>query len=130
LGYYPVTGWGWQRDGEQYVFDLFRGKQIHTTELIESPLEGGNNIKLLELTYIYVGILNYYDLLISKLFRGDTVDIDDCLMLVKQKKEEIDIDIFRKRFLEAARYDISEKRDKETLEYFISVLKKENLYEE
>jgi hypothetical protein len=129
VGYHAVTGWGWQKEGEQYVFDLFRGKSIHTTELLESPLREGNNTKILELSHLYVGVLNYYDLLISKLFRGDTVDITDSLALVKQKKEEIDIKVFEERYLEAAKYDVSEEKCKKTLEYFMNLLKEENIHE-
>ncbi|MGB3057664.1 MAG: hypothetical protein WBC16_05865, partial [Candidatus Omnitrophota bacterium] len=57
VGYHAVTGWGWQKEGEQYIFDLFRGKSIHTTELLESPLKKGNNTKILELSHLYVGVL-------------------------------------------------------------------------
>ncbi|MGB2630966.1 MAG: DUF6036 family nucleotidyltransferase [Candidatus Omnitrophota bacterium] len=128
VGYHAVTGWGWQKEGEQYIFDLFRGKSIHTTELLESPLKKGNNTKILELSHLYVGVLNYYDLLISKLFRGDTVDITDSLALVKQKKEEIDIKIFEERYLEAAKYDVSEEKCRKTLEHFMNLLKEENIH--
>ena len=69
LGYKPVRGPGWQKENG-FIFDLFRGKQIHTTELLESPLKEGNNIFLKEFSHIYLGVLNYYDLITSKLFRG------------------------------------------------------------
>ncbi len=129
IGYYPITGWGWQREGEEYIFDLFRENRIHTTALLESPLQEGNNTALFELTHLYVGILNHSDLLISKLFRGDSVDIDDCLMLIKQKREEIDIDRFKERFLESAKYDNNEEKQNKTLKYFLNILKKEHIYE-
>ncbi|MDP8258897.1 MAG: hypothetical protein P9L90_05700 [Candidatus Aadella gelida] len=128
IGYYPIGGWGWQREGEEYIFDLFRGNNIHTTELLESPLKEGNNTALFELTHLYVGILNHYDLLISKLFRGDSVDIDDCLMLVKLKREEIDISIFKKRFIGAAKYDHNEEKQNKTLRSFLKILEKENIH--
>jgi hypothetical protein len=73
LGYKQVRGNGWARGGG-FVFDLFKGKSIHTTDLLESPLEDGGNYKIKEFSYIYLGVLNYYDLIISKLFRGDSVD--------------------------------------------------------
>jgi len=44
LGYKPATGMGLKRDDEPYVFDLFCGNKIHTTELLESPLEEKNHI--------------------------------------------------------------------------------------
>ena len=45
LGYKSASGWGWAR-GDGFIFDLFRGKFIHTTELLESPLDKDNNIKM------------------------------------------------------------------------------------
>jgi len=83
LGYQPTSGYGWQRPGEAFIFDLFRGKRVHTTELLESPLEKKNHTLIKELAHIYVGVLNPYDLIVSKLFRGTTVDVDDCLILRK-----------------------------------------------
>lgn len=58
LGYKPITGVGWARD-EGFVFDLFKGNKIHTTQLLESPLDKGNNIPVKEFNHIYLGVLNY-----------------------------------------------------------------------
>ena len=124
LGYKSVSGAGWARD-DGFTFDLFRGKSIHTTELLESPLDKGNNIPVKEFSYIYLGVLNYYDLLISKIFRGTSVDMDDCRMLMKAKRAQIDIDMFSRRFNETASYDVSEDKVNNNLEHFMRLLKKE-----
>ena len=84
LGYKPVSGYGWSRS-DKFVYDLFAGNRIHTTELLESPLKNNNNIPFDEYTYIYLGILNFYDLIISKIFRGTDADFEDCFMLIKTK---------------------------------------------
>jgi hypothetical protein len=84
---------------------------------------------LKEFSHIYLGILNYYDIIIAKLFRGMQVDIDDCLSLVKNKVEEIDINILQKRFLETSSYDVSEDRVNKHLEYFLEIIGKERIYE-
>ena len=76
LGYKSASGWGWER-GDGFIFDLFRGKAIHSTELLESPLEKGNHILVKEFDRIYLGVLNYYDIVISKLFRATAIDIDE-----------------------------------------------------
>lgn len=90
LGYKPASGSGWtKQDG--FVFELFRGKFVHTTELLESPLNKRNNIPIKEFSYIYLGVLNYYDLIITKLFRAATIDIDDCLSLVRAQRQSIDL---------------------------------------
>ncbi len=125
LGYKSVSGSGLRR-GDDFVFDLFRGPRVHTTDLLESPLEPKNHILIKEFSYIYLGVLNYYDLLISKLFRGATADMDDCLALISHKGKEIDLELFEKRFRETASYDISEERIMKNLEYFLRLIRKRN----
>ena len=124
LGYKPVTGSGWAR-GDGFIFELFRGKRVHTTELLESPLKKGNHILIKEFNHIYLGVLNHYDLIISKLFRGETIDIEDCLALIRGKKKEIDLKLLVERFRETASFDISEKRINKNLDYFLNRLRKE-----
>ncbi|MBF0493807.1 MAG: hypothetical protein HQL28_01590 [Candidatus Omnitrophica bacterium] len=126
LGYKSASGSGLARD-DGFVFDLFPGKRVHTTELLVSPLDDGNNIPVKEFSQIYVGILNYYDLLISKLFRGTSIDIEDCLALVRRKRTEIDMERFIGRFNETASYDVSEDKARGNLEYFKKILRKEKL---
>ena len=88
IGYRRITTYGWST-GDKFIFDLYLGKRIHTTELLESPLKKGNHILIKEYKNIYLGILNHLDIIISKLFRGNTVDYEDCSALLKAKKTEI-----------------------------------------
>ena len=129
LGYESKTSYGWSRKGEIFVFDFFRGNRIHTTELLESPLKKGRNIELVELSKIYVGILIYEDLIASKLMRGSSVDFEDCLLLVKAKKEEINIPQLRDHFYELAGYDVAAARIKGHWDSFEKKLRKEGLYD-
>jgi hypothetical protein len=123
LGYKQVTGVGWVgKSGFQ--FDLFVGNKIHTTELLESPLETGNHIPLKEFSRIYLGVLNYYDLIISKLFRGTPVDIDDCLALIRAKRDEISMAKFESRFRETANYEVSKEKVLSNLKHFLERLGK------
>jgi len=122
LGYKAVTGSGWRR-GDGFIFEFFRGKTVHTTELLESPLDNRNHSLIKELSYIYLGVLNYYDLIISKLFRGSSVDIEDCLALIKAKKKDIDLKLLEKRFRETASFDVSEDRVNKNLEHFLRIIK-------
>ncbi len=128
LGYRQTTGSGWQRKDDLFIFDLFPGKRIHTTELIESPLKEGMHKLLQEYSHLYIGVLNDYDLIVSKLFRGSAVDFDDCLMLAKAHKNTIDIKRLEHHCRELAKYDISENRILKSLEAFIDLLKKEKKY--
>jgi len=54
LDYKQVTGSGWKRTGEDFQFDLFRGKRIHTTELLDSPLRDGRHSILMEFSHLYI----------------------------------------------------------------------------
>ena len=123
LGYKPVTGLGWSRD-DGFIFDFFKGKIIHTTELLESPLDNKNHILAEELDRVYLGILNYYDLVISKLFRGTNVDFGDCFLLIKAKRKEIDLKLLKERFRETASFDVSTKVGKrDCIKNFESLIK-------
>lgn len=123
LGYEPKTGHGWGRD-DGFIFDLFSGNRIFTTELLESPLKEGNHTLVREFANIYVGVLNYYDLIISKVFRSSTTDLEDCLALIRVKGNEIDINRVRDRFYETSSYDVADEKNRRNLEYFMAFLKK------
>jgi|SRR3989338_3180374 len=125
LGYRPMTGSGWQRPTEAFIFDLFKGKRVHTTELLGSPLEKNNHLLIKELSHIYLGVLNTYDLMTSKLFRGTSVDVEDCLTLFRAKRNEIDLDVLKERYIETAKYDVAEGRLIKNWDYFEGVFKKE-----
>jgi len=128
LGYKNTSGAGWSRDDEEYTFDLFKGNKVHTTELLQSPLEKGKNILLKEFTYIYIGILNYYDIIISKLFRGTSVDFEDCLSLVKFKRKDINLEVLKESFLETSLHEIAQERVNKNLDSFIRLIVKEGIY--
>lgn len=126
LGYHSASGWGWARD-DGFIFDLFRGKAVHTTELLDSPLEKDRHILIKEFSYIYLGVLNYADLIISKISRAASVDIEDCLALIKSKRKEIEFKYLKERFAETAGYDISRDNMMKNWEHFVRMLKKEGL---
>ena len=110
VGYEEKSGYGFSRQDEPYVFDLFPGKRIHTTELLQSPLDDGRHGVVQQFRWLYVGVLNPYDLIVSKLFRGSAVDFEDCAMLVRAHRDTIDISKLEKHFYEMAAYDIAEER--------------------
>ncbi len=103
---------------------------MHTTELLDSPLEEKNHILVKEFSMIYLGVLNYYDIIISKLFRATTVDIDDCLQLIKAKKEEISFKYLESRFKETASFDVSQANVLKNFEHFVRIIKKEGILDE
>jgi len=123
LGYQNASGAGWATD-KGFIFDLYPGKKIFMTELMDSPLKNGNNIPLKEFEYIYLGVLNFYDLITSKIFRYSTVDIDDCLALFRAKEAEIDIKKLKERFYETSSLDVSDEKNKKHFTHFLSTLQK------
>ncbi|MFU8857314.1 MAG: hypothetical protein ACNA8S_09965 [Deferrisomatales bacterium] len=127
LGYESVSGPGWARRDERYQFDLFRGNRIHTTELLESPLVEGRHQFFHEFSRIYIGILNYYDLISSKLMRGTPVDFDDCAMLYSSRSSDIDLPRLHDHFLELISYDISEDRLRPNIGIFMERIKEGNV---
>lgn len=127
VGYKSASGAGLSR-GDAFIFEFFKGKKIHTTELLESPLDIDNHIIIKEFKFIYLGALNNYDLIISKIFRGTGVDVDDCLALFKAKKNDIDMKILEKRFHQTALFDVSEEKVNKNFLYFLNIIKKEGLY--
>jgi hypothetical protein len=109
LGYRRRTGTGWSRR-DDYLFDLFLGKKVYTTELLESPLEEGNHIPIRPCGKILVSALNDYDLIITKMFRGTSVDIEDCLALIRARGKAFDLDRLDGRYRETAQYDLNPDR--------------------
>jgi len=129
LGYKQATGSGWKRQGEGFQFDIYRGNRIHTTDLQNSPLEEGRHSILMEFSHLYIGILNDYDLISSKLMRGTRVDFEDCLSLVEARREEIDIEKLIHHFHEMVNYDVGEYRLKPNIDHFLVLLREKGLYD-
>jgi hypothetical protein len=129
LGYKQATGSGWKRDGENFQFDIFRGNRIHTTELLDSPLEEGRHSILMEFSHLYIGILNDYDLISSKLMRGTRVDFEDCLRLAEARREEIDIERLKHHFHEMVSYDVAEDRLRPNINHFLVLLREKVFYD-
>lgn len=126
MGYRRSSQFGWKKD-EGFIFDLYPDNTVYCTELIESPLAAGNQMPFKEFARISVGILNYYDILITKLFRSSAIDIEDCLGLLKTAKKEIELKVFEKRFRMTAAYDVSEDKYLKNMEHFLKILKREGL---
>lgn len=129
MGYEKVTQSGWQRKGEIFQFDIFPGNNIHTTGLLSSPLEEGRHSLLKEYSRLYIGILNEYDLICSKLMRGTRVDFEDCLHLAEARISSIDVDFLVEHFNEMIKYDIAEERLKPHIAHFVDLLRERGLYE-
>jgi hypothetical protein len=123
-GYKLATQYGWNREGEAILFDLYPGKRVYTTELLTSPLDHGGCRKWKTWEKIFVGTLNPVDLIISKMFRGTETDIQDCLLLLV--KDRIDLKKLDRRYRETAQYEINETKVLRNLEILFMRLRKED----
>jgi len=126
LGYKRVTHYGWAKE-KGFIFDLFKGKTVYTTELLDSPLNEGNNILIKEFSRIYLCALNTYDLIITKIFRGTEVDTEDRLALIRAKKKDIVFGRLKERFRETATYEIRPDKVNRNFDLFLTRLAKEGL---
>ena len=59
--------------------------------------------------------------------RGSTVDFEDCLMLMKSKRHNIDIKRLVSHYHELASYDIAEARIAVHIDRFIELLEEEKI---
>ena len=88
-----------------FLYQFWTGNRVFTTELLDSPLEPDKNIPIKEWGHIYLGALNLQDLIITKMFRGTQVDLDDCLAVFSASK--MDPEAILERYAEAAKYDLN-----------------------
>jgi hypothetical protein len=116
------------RQGEDFRFDIFSGNRIHTTELLDSPLDEGRHSALMEFSHLFIGILNDYDLIASKLMRGTRVDFDDCVSLAEAHQATLDIQKLVRHFIDLVRYDVAEHRLRPHIDHFLDLLKERGLY--
>jgi len=126
IGYKKIHSTRWAGK-DMFVFDLYPGKTIFQTELLESPLKKGNSTVLHEFKYISLGVLNCYDLIISKIFRCSSVDMEDCLILIKNRKNDIYFKKLKDRYYETSSYSVSDEQNKRNFELFQKYLKKKEV---
>ena len=122
-GYRRETQYGWKREAETILFDLYLGKKVYVTELLTSPLIRGGSRLWRRWSKIEISILNPLDLIISKMFRGTEVDIQDSLLLLA--RESVDLKKLQKRYRETACYDIGEGKVLRNLELLLKRLERE-----
>jgi hypothetical protein len=122
IGYSRTTENGWRTE-DIFIFDIYRGNCVHTTELLDSPLQKGNHTVVQNLSRIQLSVLNDYDLIITKLFRGTAVDFEDCTALAKGRQGMLDLHKLKERFRETASYALGEGRINKNLDIFLERLK-------
>jgi hypothetical protein len=103
---YSEKGGGWAHpDDPLFLYQFWCGKRVFTTELLDSPLDAGKHIVIKEWPHIYLGALNLIDLIITKMFRGTGLDVDDCITVFETG--QVNAEELFERYSEAARYDLN-----------------------
>jgi hypothetical protein len=122
LGYQEKGGGLAHPDDPYFLYQFWQGNRVFTTDLLDSPLEPERNIPIKRWRHIYVGALNIVDLIITKMFRGTELDIEDCV--AAYAVSNVDPSRLLNRYLEAAKYDLNPEKVHQNL-----ILLLEDLYE-
>jgi hypothetical protein len=125
LGYEEKSGGLAHPDDPYFLYQFWAGNRVFTTELLDSPLEPGNNITIKKWRHVYLGALNLMDLIITKMFRGTQADIDDCVSAFAAY--EIDPERLLDRYAEAAKYDLNPDRMMRNFIYLVEALFKKKM---
>ena len=103
---YTEKGGGWAHpDDPLFLYQLWPGSRVFTTDLLDSPLEKEKHIPIKEWRHIYLGALNLLDLIITKVFRGTSVDMDDCITVFGTGG--VDPEELLDRYVKTASYDLN-----------------------
>jgi len=108
LGYEEKGGGLAHPDDPYFLYQFWVGNRVFTTDLLDPPLDPGKNIPIKKWRHIYLGALNLQDLIITKMFRGMQVDVDDCVAVFAIS--EIDPEELLKRYAETAKYDLNPEK--------------------
>jgi len=130
MGYHEsekVNGWEHPED-PSFVFQFWPGNRVFTTGLLDSPLEKGKHILIKRYRHIYLGALNLIDLIITKMFRGTSTDLEDCVMIFRIG--EVSPDDLCQRYSETASYDVNPSRMMQHLTSLLEELSSRQLVNE
>lgn len=120
-GYSKTGGYGYSHPNKPLIFDLFRGQEIFSTGLLDPIQEEGNHTVIKKYKKITLACINPDDLVISKMFRGHKVDVDDCMAVLA--KMPVNITALANRYLETASYYHNPDTCRKNLSYLITDMK-------
>ena len=119
-GYERRTGYGYKHPKEPWIFDLFIGQTIFQTELLDPIHESANHRVIKAYDHLILACLNSEDLIISKMFRGTLVDVQDSVLLIEE--EHLDLGSLGIRYVETASYYHNPEKCKKNMGYLIAEL--------
>ena len=125
LGYRQATGYGYKHPNRPWLFDLFKGQTVFQTELLDPIHQPGNHRLVRNFKRLHVGCLNPSDLIITKMFRGTSLDVEDSVVMIKS--EQLDMGAFATRYKETAEYYYNPDECKRNLQYLITEMDRQKL---
>jgi len=125
LGYQEKGGGLAHPEDPYFLYEFWVGNRVFTTDLLDSPLDPGKNIPIRKWRHIYLGALNPQDLIITKMFRGTQLDLEDCVAVFATF--EIDPEELLKRYTEAAKYDLNPEKMIQNFIVFVEALLEKGL---
>jgi len=108
LGYEEKGGGLAHDDDPNFIYQFWCGNKVFTTDLLDSPLEPDKHIPIKRWSHIYLAALNLTDLIITKMFRGTSVDRDDCIAAFATGK--VNAEKLLERYSKTARYDLNPEK--------------------
>jgi hypothetical protein len=106
---YEEKGSGLAHDDDpNFIYQFWYGNKVFTTDLLDSPLDPDKHILIKQWSHIYLGALNLNDLIITKMFRGTSVDRKDCIDAFATG--QVNAEELLERYSEAARYDLNPRK--------------------
>ena len=108
IGYEEKGGGLVHQDDPLFLYQFAVGNNVFGTDLLDPALDPGRNIPIKEGRHIYLGVLNFQDLIITKMSRGMAVDVADCVAPFAASR--MDPDELWKRYAETARYDLNPEK--------------------
>jgi hypothetical protein len=125
MGYREKAGGLEHSDDPYFLYQFWTGNRVFTTDLVNSPLETGKHIPIKEWPHIYLGALNLVDLIITKMFRGTGVDVDDCLAVFETGR--VDADELLEKYAEASSFDLNPDKMMQNFIVFVDRLASKDL---
>jgi hypothetical protein len=121
LGYEEKGGGLAHDDDPDFIYQFWCGDKVFTTSLLDSPLEPDKHILIKRWSHIYLAALNLTDLIITKMFRGTSVDRDDCIAAFATGK--VNAEKLLERYSESARYDLNPEKMMKNFVYLAESLR-------
>ena len=125
LGYEEKGGGLAHDDDPNFIYQFWCGNKVFTTDLLDSPLDPGKHILIKRWSHIYLAALNLTDLIITKMFRGTSVDRDDCIAAFAAGK--VKAEKLLERYSKTARYDLNPKKMMRNFVYLAEGLREQEL---